>query len=69
MKGKLVCPIRAGRGCVRVGGTVWNNLKRGSKEKKGGKQRFKKRGKLGQGVGVLKRRSVGTPFLAMFGSA
>ena len=55
MKGKLVCPIRAGKGCVRVVGTVWNNLKRGATEKKGGKQRFKKGGKLGQGVGALKR--------------
>ena len=38
-----------------MGGTVYNTLK-GVEQKRGeGKQRFKKGGKLGQGVGVLKR--------------
>ena len=31
-----MCRIRAGGGCVRVGGTVWNTLKGASTEKKGG---------------------------------
>ena len=43
----------------------WGNclkyLKRGGTEKRGGKADLKKGGKLGQGVGALKRRGAGTP--------
>ena len=47
-------------------GTVWNTLKGGATEKKGGTD-FKKLGKLGQGAGVLKReREAGTLSWAMW---
>ena len=44
-----MCRIRAGGCCLRVGGTVWNTLKGD------GTKIFKKRGKLGQGMGALSR--------------
>ena len=48
--------IRARRGYMRVGRTVWNTLKGGGTEKKGGEAIIlKKRGKLGQGVDALKK--------------
>ena len=51
--------IKAG-GCMRVGvggggGSVWNTLQRGETEKGGETKILKKVGKLGQGVGALKR--------------
>ena len=47
---------------MREGGwTVWNILKEGETEKRGGETKiFKMGGKLGQGVGALKR-GAGTP--------
>ena len=51
---------------MRVGGTVLNTLKCGGTEKRGGEADLKKRrGKLGQGVGALKRRGAGTPLRTM----
>ena len=52
----MVGPIRAGGGCLRVGGTVQNPLKGGETEKRGGQTKILKRGrgKLDQGVGALK---------------
>ena len=38
--GKLVCWIREGVGCMRLGGTVWNTLKRVEQKREEGKQRF-----------------------------
>ena len=47
---------------MRVGGTVYNTLKGGGTEKRGGEQRFQKGGcKLGQGVSALKRRGGAEP--------
>ena len=41
---------------MRVRGSVWNTLKRGGTEKRGGETKTLKRmGKLGQGLGALKR--------------
>ena len=41
---------------MRVGGTVKNTLKGGGTEKRGGETKIsKRRGKLGQGMGTLKR--------------
>ena len=50
----MVCPIRAGGGCVRVGGTVWNTLKGWDRKEGRENKDFKKGGELGQGVGTLK---------------
>ena len=48
----MVGQIRAGGGCVRVGGTVENTLKGGGTEKRGWETKILKRGgKLGQGEG------------------
>ena len=49
--------IKTGEGCMRVGKTVWNALKGGGIEKRGGGRNkgFKKGGKLSQGLGALKR--------------
>ena len=50
-------------------GNCLKYLKRGVEQKRGeGKQDFKKRGKLGQGVGTLKRREgwAGTLLQAVF---
>ena len=54
--------IKTGEGCMRVGKTVWNALKGGGIEKRGGgrNKHFKKGGKLSQGLGALKGRA-GTP--------
>ena len=52
-QGRLVGPIRAGGGCLRVGGTVQNPLQVGETEKRGGQT--KGEGTLDQGVGALKR--------------
>ena len=41
-----MCWIRAGGCCVRVGGTVWNTLKEGGIEKRGGEANIKKKGGL-----------------------
>ena len=63
----MVCHIRAGEVVwVRVRGTVWNTLKRGGVEKRGGGTKILKgeRGKLDQGLGALKRDS-GTPLRTM----
>ena len=46
------------RGCMRVGGICLKYLKGGGTEKRGGETKILKRGgKLGQGVGALKRRA------------
>ena len=46
-----------------VGGTVWNTLKGGRTEKRGGETKILKRGdKLGQGVGALKRGELEPPY-------
>ena len=66
MQSRLLCWIRAGGGSVRVGGTVWNNLKQGGKEKRGGETKILKRvGKLGQGMFALIKRGTGTPSWTM----
>ena len=46
MWGRLVCQIRAGGEvvCIRVGGTVWNNVKGCGIEKRGGKTKILKCG-------------------------
>ena len=44
-QGRLVGPIRAGGGYVRVGGTVQNPLKGGETEKRGGQTKILKRGR------------------------
>ena len=47
---------------MRVGWTVQNTLKVGGTENRGRETKIlKRRGKLGQGVGTLKRGKVGTP--------
>ena len=54
--------IRAGGGCVRVGGTVWNTLKEGGTEKRGGEAKIlKKKGQAGSRDGCLKNGGSGTP--------
>ena len=57
----LLSQIRAGGGCIRVGRTVWNTLKGGGTEKRGGETKILKGGggKSGQEVGALKG---GTPY-------
>ena len=62
-----MCRIRAEWGCVRVVGTVGNTLKGGGTEKKEGETKILKRGgKLGQGVGALKKiGGAGTPLRTM----
>ena len=48
------------------GGNYLNYLKiRWNKEEGGGNKDFKKRGKLGQGVGAIKKREAGTPSRTM----
>ena len=42
-------------GCMRVAGTVWNNLKGGATEKRGGETRIFKRGEAGSRGGCLKK--------------
>ena len=54
-EGWLVGQIRAGEGCMRVEGIVWNTLKGRETEKRGGETDFIKEGKQGQGVGALKK--------------
>ena len=52
--------IRAGGGCVRVGGTVWNTLKEGGTEKRGGEAKIlKKKGQAGSREGCLKKGAGG----------
>ena len=65
-QGRLVGWMRAGEGCIKVGGDrKVKYLKMGWNRKEGrGNKTFKKRGKPGQGVGVLKRGG-GTPLLTM----
>ena len=63
----LVCWIRAGGGCVSVGETVWNILKRVGTKKRGGEIKILKvggGGKLSQGVSALKK-GAGTPLRTM----
>ena len=51
--------IRVGGGYVRWGGTIWNTLKEGRKEKRGGEAKIlKKEGQAGSRNGCLKK---GTP--------
>ena len=48
--------IRKGGGCARVGGTVWNTLKEGGTEKRGGEAKIlKKKGQAGPRDGCLKK--------------
>ena len=48
--------IRAGGGCVRVGGTIWNTLKAGGTEKREGEAKiFKKKGQAKSRDGGLKK--------------
>ena len=57
----MVGQIRAGGGCVRRENCV-KYLKTGWNRKEGRKNKnFKEGGKLGQGVGALKRTGAGTP--------
>ena len=52
----LVCWIRAEGGYMRVEGTVWNTLKGGGTEKRGGETKIlKRRGQAGSRCGCLKR--------------
>ena len=63
-----MCWIKAGGGCVKVVGIVWNTLKWGGTEKRGGSTKILKRGgegKLGQGVCLLKGGEAGTPLQTM----
>ena len=54
--------IKAGEGCVRVGGTVWYTLKEGGTEKRGGEAKIlKKKRQAGSRDGSLKKRGSGTP--------
>ena len=55
--------IRKGGGCVRVGGTVWNTLKEGWTEKRGGEAKIlKKKGQARSRGGCLKNGGgSGTP--------
>ena len=59
--------IKAGEGCVRVGGTVWYTLKEGGTEKRGGEAKIlKKNGKAGSRDGCLKKRgSLEPPYETM----
>ena len=48
--------MRGGWGCVRVGETVWNTLKGGGTEKKGGEPKIlKKKGQAGSRDRYLKK--------------
>ena len=53
------------------GGTVWNTLKEGGTEKRGGATKILKRGggKLGQGMGALKSRGLEPPYELWNGSS
>ena len=54
--------IRARGGYVRWGGTIWNTLKEGRKEKRGGEAKIlKKEGQAGSRNGCLKKGGSGTP--------
>ena len=54
--GKIGMSDKGRRGLHEGGGTVWNTLKGGETEKRGGETKILKRSrKLGQGVGTLKR--------------
>ena len=59
--------IKAGERCVRVGGTVWNTLKEGGTEKRGGEAKIlKNNGKAGSKDGCLKKReSLEPPYETM----
>ena len=60
--------IRAGGGCVKVGGTVWNILKEGGTEKTGGEAKIlKRKGQAGWRDGCLKNgaRSLEPPYEIM----
>ena len=62
-QGRLVVQIRAEGGCMRVRGTVLNTLKGGATEKRRWETKILKRGgKLGQGVGALKKGVLEPPF-------
>ena len=60
-----MCQIRAGEGCVRVEGTVWNTLIGGGKEKRGGETKTLKGGQAKSRGGCLKKGWVGTPLQTM----
>ena len=54
--------IRAGGVCLRVGVTVWNTLKDGGTEIRGGEAKaLKKKGQAGSRDGCLKNGGSGTP--------
>ena len=54
--------IRKGGGCVRVGRTVWNTLKEGGTEKRGGEAKIlKKKGQARSRDGCLIKGGPGTP--------
>ena len=55
--------IRAGWGCVRVEGTVWNTLKGDGREKRGGEAKIlKNKGQAGSRDGCIKKEGgAGTP--------
>ena len=61
-----MCQIRVEGGHVKVGGTVWNTLKEGGTEKRGGETKILKRGG-GSWVelGALKR-GTGTPLRTLY---
>ena len=50
-----MCQIRAGRGCIRVGGTVRNTLQGAGAEEGRGHKDLKKEEQAGLRVGALKR--------------
>ena len=64
----MVGRIRAGGGFVKVEGNCLNSLKGGGKEKRGGETKILKwvGVRLGQGVGVLKKRGAETPLQTMY---
>ena len=63
-----MCWIKAGGGCVKVVGIVWNTLKWGGTEKRGGSTKILKRGGGGQTGSrsvSFKRGEAGTPLQTM----
>ena len=67
MKGSSYVGLgQGGEGCVRVEGTVWNTLKAGGTEKRGGETKILKRGaQAGSRVRRLKKEGGWNPLRTM----
>ena len=61
-QGNLIGRIRAVGGCVRVGELPKISEKGVEQKRREGKQRFQNGGKLGQGMGALKRGGLEPPY-------